>query len=299
MHLAFLIAAHAHPLLLARLVRRLQGQNSSIFIHIDKRVEIQPFLSLFQTEKIDGITWVKRENSRWGTFGQIQATLSLLREAFHSDPQADRFIFISGQDYPLMKPEQMAAFFKANDSADHLTAFPMPWSVWGETGGFERLQHYHFAFGKYDFSYPSEELPGSRLVHGAYKLCSWFLPRERPLPENIQFYGGSRWWNLSRESIGTILDLVSAYREYSHVFEFSRCADEIFFQTLLLNAKPDVSFENNDLRCVFWDGRRNEFPATLLSEDFDEVAASGRLFARKIHPELSLPLLDRIDRELL
>jgi hypothetical protein len=57
--------------------------------------------------------------------------------------------------------------------------------------------------------------------------------------------------------------------------------------------------ENNDLRCVLWDGRRNEYPATMRLEDFQEIAASGKLFARKMDPQSSAPLMDRIDKELL
>jgi len=50
---------------------------------------------------------------------------------------------------------------------------------------------------------------------------------------------------------------------------------------------------------VFWDGRRNEHPALMRLEDFDEIQRSGKLFVRKVDPLQSAALLDRIDHDLL
>ena len=297
MKLAFLIAAHAHPGLLLRLVQRLKSPDCSIFIHIDQGVDIRPFQTAFRAES--DVHWVPRIKSRWGTFGQVKASLSLLQTALSTDPDADRFILLSGQDYPLVSPEKMRLFFEAHPTTNFFHFAPMPWKTWGESGGFDRLLRYHFVFGKYDFSYPSDNLPGSRLVHATYRLCQLFLPRTRALPANLTYYGGLNWWNLTRHTASSILDYIEAHPEFTRIFRFTRCSDEIFFQTLLLNAFPELPCVNDDLRCVFWDGRRNQYPAEVILEEFEEIAESGKMFVRKINPDFSAPLLDRIDRELL
>jgi hypothetical protein len=233
--------------------------------------------------------------SPWGSFGQVRASLSLLGEALEKDPGTERFILLSGQDYPLMTPAKMAAFFQQKAGTDFYTTHPLPWAEWNDSGGLDRLRRYHFCLGRRSFAYPSESLPGSRLVHAAYKACELLLPKERPLPTNITFHGGCNWWSLTRRSATIVFSFLRRNPSFVRRFRFTKFADEIFFQTALLNSPSRPVVENDDLRCVIWDGRRNEFPATLRLQDFDEVAASGKLFARKMHPLYSLPLLDRID----
>jgi hypothetical protein len=152
--------------------------------------------------------------------------------------------------------------------------------------------------GKDRIEYPSREIPRKRRLRLVYLLCRWFLPPTRPLPQNMTFYGGLNWWNITRETAEHIFAYLRSNPGFPRIFRYTKSSDEIFFQTILLNW-PDGNLENNDLRCMFWDGRRNEYPAFLRNEDFDEIKDSGMFFARKIHPFYSLELIDRIDAELL
>jgi len=299
MKLAFLIAAHAHPGLLARLVERLQSPENSIFIHIDRKVNVHPFEVALQERQLGGVYWVSRVRSDWGSFGQVKASLALLRAAVEREPQAERIILLSGQDYPLMTPEKMATFFKDKSGVDYFTSAPLPWAEWTGNGGLDRLRRYHFFLGRYSFTYPNESKPGSRVARAAYKACELLLPKGRALPENIRFYGGSNWWSVTRKSAESILEFVKSNPAFAARFRFTSSADEIFFQTALLNSASGPDIDNECLRYVLWDGRRNEYPAILRVEDFEGVAKSGKMFARKMDSQYSLPLLDRIDKELL
>ena len=113
MRIAFLIAAHAYPELLVRLVRKLEGPVGSVYVHVDRDVDIRPFKALFNREGISSVRLVPRVSSSWGTFGQVRASLSLLGEALRSDKEAGMFMLLSGQDYPLAllrtcRPSSMA-----------------------------------------------------------------------------------------------------------------------------------------------------------------------------------------------
>jgi hypothetical protein len=298
MKIAFLIAAHAYPELLVRLIKRLEDPVASIFIHIDKRVDIRPFVALLRDRKSRDVHLVSRVCSPWGTFGQVNASLSLLRAALATDKDATMFILLCGQDYPLLTSNLMAEFFEKNRNSSFMSWVRLPWSNWSGAGGFERLTHFHFFFGGDRVEYPSRGLPAKRRLRLFYSLCRWFLPPVRTLPQNITFYGGTNWWSLTREAAEYIFRFLRENPDYVKIFRYSKSSDEIFFQTILLNWR-DAKLINKDLRCVFWDGRRGDYPAVLVHEDFDEVKNSGTLFARKVHPDYSSALLDRIDAELL
>jgi hypothetical protein len=294
MKIAFLIAAHAHPALVARLVERLERPFTSIHLHVDRSVDIRPFQIALAGHNV---RWAPRKRSRWGTFGQVRASLSLLDSALRDD--ADMFMLISGQDYPLVTPERMQEFFTQHQGTSFITCRPMPWSALEGRGGFERLEHYHFALGNWRLEYPSVHLPGARRLRYLHHLCALALPRVRRLPAGVAFHAGSNWWNLTREAAQFVVEFARHERKLMRAFRFSKSADEIFFQTVLMNSGREWVRQDRDLRGVFWDGRRNEFPAVVRPEEFDELEKLDAFFIRKIHPEYSLALLDRIDRELL
>ena len=129
-------------------------------------------------------------------------------------------------------------------------------------------------------------------------VCGLFLPETRPLPQNPVFYGSFSWWNITRGTAQRIFAYLRHNIDYAKIFRYTKSSDEIFFQTILMNSEGS-SLDNNDLRCVFWDGRRNEYPAIVRIEDFDEIRSSGMFFTRKVDPRYSLDLMDKIDGELL
>jgi hypothetical protein len=298
MRIAFLIAAHAYPELLVRLVQRLESPVSSVYVHVDKDADIRPFKALFQKEGIRSVCLVPRGSSSWGTFGQVRASLSLLGQAFKNDKNAEMFMLLSGQDYPLCPPENMAAFFDSRRGVNFIECARLPWSNWLPDGGLERLTQYHFNFRGHRLKYPCKDLAGSRAMRVAHWACGLLLPRARRLPRNFTFYGGASWWNLTREASESILEYVRRNPDFVRRFRFTLSSDEIFFQTILMNLGL-WTIDSDYLRNLFWDHRRNEYPGYVRIENYEEIKRSGKLFTRKVHPQHSLDLLDRIDRELL
>jgi hypothetical protein len=298
MKLAFLIAAHSHPELLARLVKRLESPLTSIHIHIDRRADFDSFRRVFAAQNIQNVHWIARLKCRWGTFDQVKVALLLLSSALKTDPQAKMFLYISGQDYPLKTPAEMMALFDQKKDSSFITYTPLPYSRWFGNGGFNRLTHYHFSVGDRLFEYPNERKELRRADRLLNFVLSPFLPKSRPLPPNLAFYGGDQWWNFNRETAKKIFVYLKNNPSYFRLFNHTHASDEIFFQTLLMELKA-VQLENACLRCIFWDGRRNQYPAVVEMADFDEIQKSGALFTRKVHPQNSAVLLDEIDRVLL
>jgi hypothetical protein len=56
---------------------------------------------------------------------------------------------------------------------------------------------------------------------------------------------------------------------------------------------------NDDLRYLDWENPNPNVPATLLKNDFDKLATSSKLFARKFDMARDLEILDLLDQKLL
>ena len=98
MKIAYLILAHGSPKHLARLVAALSSNSATFFIHVDRKSDILPFAAI-QGQAI------RFSDTRipvyWGDFSQVEATLTLLRAALDCNAKFERFVLLSGADYPV------------------------------------------------------------------------------------------------------------------------------------------------------------------------------------------------------
>lgn len=85
MRIAYMIHAYNEPRLLARFVRALATVETLFFIHIDIKVDIEPFKNELEGTSVNNIKFVKRENSRWGSIGTVKAVLNAMKEICSSD----------------------------------------------------------------------------------------------------------------------------------------------------------------------------------------------------------------------
>ena len=56
--LAYIILAHKYPSLLSRLVNKLNSQNVGFFIHIDKNIDVKPFIAEFLGNSDINLTFI-------------------------------------------------------------------------------------------------------------------------------------------------------------------------------------------------------------------------------------------------
>ena len=105
---AFLILAHNQPGLLSRLVGRLSTKDTAVFIHIDGKVDEEPFrLAVPERPGVQYLSRGLRVVSHWGSFSLITAQLNLLRAAVENLKSCDRFFLLSGVDYPACRVEDI------------------------------------------------------------------------------------------------------------------------------------------------------------------------------------------------
>src|ERR1035438_6268489 len=98
---AFLVLAHQHPQMLARLLKRLEHPEAIAVVHIDRRIDLKPFLAALGN-RAHFLDDQARVAVHWCGFSMVSAILNLIRTALTLMPHAERLVRLSGVDYPLL-----------------------------------------------------------------------------------------------------------------------------------------------------------------------------------------------------
>lgn len=295
MKIAYLILAHNTPKHLRRLIKALTSNSSSFFIHLDKKSNIDDFLGI----KGNNIHFTQeRVPVFWGEFSQVEAILILLRAALADQCSFDRFVLLSGTDYPLRSASHIEQFFESNPDKEFIDFVAMPSEAEGKP--ISRLTTYKLR-------------PGDRKIKKVIQkilMRVGVLPRWRNYKDylrDLDPYGGSTWWALSHEACNFILSFVKENIQVVNFFKNTICPDESFFQTILVNS-PFRSRIVRSLTYADWSAG-GASPAFITEEHLaffrstplfppDGVYGSGEmLFARKFSDE-SEKLVARLENQI-
>lgn len=277
MKLAHLILAHSNPGQLKRLVDKLAHSDSHIYIHLDKKTDITPFLPIADNDRVSFIR--NRIKVYWGGYSIVQATINSFEEILANGIAFDHINLLSGQDYPIKSTEHIHQFLEQNKGKIFMHSLSVK-NEWQEA--IPRIERYHLA--------------NLKLPAGTYRVeqvMNAILPK-RKMPEGIVAMGRSQWFTASRESIAYIVDYVKREQWVSKFFKMSWAADELIFQTILFNSPFKEHMINDNLLYVDWsEGKAS--PKLLTMEDAAALKASDKLFARKFNSEADIAVLDYID----
>lgn len=277
MKLAHLILAHSNPGQLKRLVDKLAHSDSHIYIHLDKKTDITPFLLIADNDRVSFIS--NRIKVYWGGYSIVQATINSFEEILANGIAFDHINLLSGQDYPIKSTEHIHQFLEQNKGKIFMHSLSVK-NEWQEA--IPRIERYHLA--------------NLKLPAGTYRVeqvMNAILPK-RKMPEGIVAMGRSQWFTASRESIAYIVDYVKREQWVSKFFKMSWAADELIFQTILFNSPFKEHMINDNLLYVDWsEGKAS--PKLLTMEDAAALKASDKLFARKFNSEADIAVLDYID----
>ncbi len=295
MKIAYLILTHNTPKHLQRLVSALSTSSARFFIHVDKKSRLAHFTGITGDVHFTN----KRVAVHWGDFSQVEAILVLIQAALADERRFDRFVLLSGADYPLRSAAYIESFFENNPTTEFINLVSMP----SETAGkpISRLINYKLR--------PTTPRP----IRAAQRLLMMarVLPRERDYKADfgdLAPYAGSTWWALSREACEYILDFVNREARLVRFHEHTRCPDESFFQTILGNSDFKSRVARN-LTYTDWSAggrspadiseRQITFLRTHSEFSPNDVYGPGpMLFARKFTDERS-DLVALLDRQVL
>lgn len=227
----------------------------------------------------------------WGEFSMVEAIIALLEEALQDPSSFDRFVLLSGSDYPLRPQSEILALFAAHRDREFISLAEMPAEWAGKP--LWRLNNYVI---------PSEGA-SLRARARAALIKLGVLPGERDYRRHlrgIRPYGGSTWWALSREACEHVVRFYASERRVVDFFRHTSHSDESFIHTVIGNS-PFMPRVARNLTYDDWSTGRAS-PATLserhikyfrFTDSFppEETFGSGpMLFARKF-PDASEALV--------
>lgn len=302
MKIAYLILAHTDQTNLIRLIQALNYKYSTgFFIHIDKKATFSDvdILSRLSPQMLE-INIMKKYYVNWAGYSIIEAEYALIKKALDSPIGYDRFVLLSGLDYPLYPNEKIFEFFLQNKNNEYIKALNL--SRLNEPPKMlERIEIYHF-FRDCNIRNPFLK----KLIAGGTLQIMKRLPiRKKHFFLNSPVYEGSQWWALTKECLTFLHEYCETHnKELKKYFQNSFAPDEMLFHTIIFNSifnTKSLLYNRNDypglvgltpLHYIEY----SESIKVYQEEDYNKLISSGKLFCRKVQTGISDNLLDLIDQ---
>ena len=306
MQICYIILAHRYPYQLKRLVQKLTTPESFFYIHVDKNVLIDSFLS--ELAESPNVCFIEnRREGIWGDIGIVKATISALKQIL-KDERRGYCILLSGQDYPIKSNDYIKSYLTLNFGNEFIDIFPLPTKYWST----DRMVKYkiNLSSRKEDFVLFSSIFEPDfftkktvkkiyqSIKAGHYDFILKILKKRR-YPDYIKPFGGSQWWALTTQTTQKVIDFVVRNPDYVEYHVYSLLPDEMFFQSIimyLVEKKNDIKIMPF-LSYANWEKKNCDLPATFTSADFEELRSqpNSKLFARKFDITIDEEILDKID----
>ena len=282
---AYLIIAHDQFGQLAKLLHMLDDGRNDIYLHIDSKAGDFPEGKLRDAAGRAGVFFTERTSVTWGSYSQINSELVLLKAALPG--RYDYYHLLSGADLPLKPQWEIHQFFDGNQGKEFVD-FEGP--VFRKEK--EVLLKYYYFF---------QEKVGGRsrwldaldqLSIGAQRLLG--VNRLRRVQLTLQ--KGANWFSITHGLASYVVGQEPLIRR---MFAHTKCCDEVFLQTLVWNSPfrdrlYDQSFAEpwkGFMRYIDWE---RGAPYTFRLCDFDELAGSPCMFARKFDSRVDEAVIDKI-----
>ena len=301
MKIAYLILAHTDAPQLGRLVRALAGPDNGIFVHVDKKVDEAPF-----RQACDGTEQVRFVKNRvkvyWGGVSLWLAQTETIREALASKVRYDRFVLLTGTDYPLWSNKRIGEELDANPDREYIRCYNLS-KVTSPRKVPQRVTTYHF-----------RDIPinSSRWRHyvigGLMQLMNRCPIRKRQYIETdsgrMDVYGGTQWWILTRQCVKYVIDTIDKDRHILKYFKTAFGPEELIVHTVVMHspyAEHAVSTEDGVYpglqgaaltHYIIYNAQGQHI---FTDCDYDTLIASDRMFCRKVISGASDELVRLID----
>lgn len=316
----FVVLAHHQPTVFHRLLRALSGPGRDIVVHIDRKADIEPFRNIAGP----AVRFVPdRRSVYWGGWSLTKAIMGSLSFALKAS-DADYYILLAGTDFPIRPMPELRRQLEDTYPQSLINHYPLVPGIWGY-GLIDRYQLIDLKTMLVDDRAPAPPNLEVRLrlrervVRLEREMGAHHGPRDTSW---IRFFAGSSRWCLTREAARYTVGYYGSGESRPLRRYLATCAnsDEIFVQTALLNSPlrdrcagydetevseifagrraPLANERTVYLHYIDWSAERED-PAILVDSDFDRLASSGRFFASKFIEGRSLPVLSRIEQELL
>ena len=241
----------------------------------------------------------QRVNVHWCGYSTSAAILNLLRHAMASDLRPERFVLLSGVDYPVQPMDRIREVISEDREFIQIDRETDP----DGTSQYDRCLNRRFLG---DNKVLNPRTAPARVEEFVRRLEDRWVRR---YPKGLRVFYGPTWWTLTREGAAEVLRYVEENRAVARWFAGARVPDESLFHTILKTSsrseeiefdatrldEPSFGMHRHALHYVDWTNRNPNLPRTLELSDFAQIKASGALFARKMDSSRSAELLDALD----
>ncbi len=263
---AYLILAHNEPKILQTLVEMVDDERNDIYIHIDKKSNINHFLPL--TTHYSNLTFTERINVNWGGWSVVAAELLLLLTA-RKKGRYGYYHLLSGVDLPLKSQNYIHSKL---DSSPTLEYFEYSFDENNKIN-IAKNAEWRYLFEEYlkNPSYLKRKF--CSFIRKSYlKIQTIFNLRKQ---YNIELAKASNWFSITEPCCDYIL---SKSRWLENSFKYTHVPDEIAIPSLIFNSNYYKNISSESIRKIDWD---RGSPYTWQIEDYNDLISSNYLFARK------------------
>lgn len=279
LRVAYVMPVHRDPVQVSRMIHRLAVPGTAFVIHVDAKSGAAVEGPLREaTADLESVHFIDSRPVHWAHSSLLDAILRGFSALEDLGLDPDQAVSTTGQDYPLLPPEEVARRLSAAAEKSFVQYSKLPNYDWWphDRGGLDRLERVYV------------RLPRRGMTK---------TPLRRRVPHGWQLYGGSIGLCLGRPHREYVFDLLRRDRGLRRRFRYANIAEEMFFQTVLMNSPLRDSVVDDNLHFTRWQPLANH-PDVLGVADLDEVLASGKFFARKFDANRDPDVLDELERRV-
>ena len=273
--IAFLISAYTEPSSLHALVQKLDKMLlADFYIHIDKKVQIEPFQDGLMN--MPNVFFLEnRIRVFWGGYTQVEMQMAMISELLRRNIKYYRVVNLTGTDYPVVSKEILYDVLRKSE-IEYICGFEVNSEL--RTG--KRKMIY-----KYSRFYLMDTFRVIRAL-----IIRMRLPRFSFLRNRISIYYGSEYWGLTYDCLSELFNNYISNEPFQKLLRFSFVPSEAWIHTMFFNSKwrnraikrpEDCDYNLINLSPITFFKYGNAIK--ILDEgDYEDIISSGRLFARKI-----------------
>ena len=268
-------------------------KEDDVYIHVDKK-SVQ--LSEPELEKLNALNncvAYKEYDIAWGGYNHVKALLSLMKRAVEN-PDVSYIHMLTGEDYLLKSPSKIHEQFIEDE---HIYLSYIAERDFNEA---VKKRYYYYNFFQ-DKNVKNKIL---WLIQDFTVLLQKKIGIKRKgLGEFDEIFKGLVYISMPVAAAKDILTYLTSHPDYEKDLYRRQLPEEFFFHTLLLNdefcgGKWKSHIIDRELRYMNWERGDGGSPVYLEASDFEELAKSNCVFARKFHGKESAKLKERIRNEL-
>ena len=236
-----------------------------------------------------------------GGYSQVMYQIELLRLSLNNECCFDRFVLITGQDYPLVPNEIMIKAYEETPNRQYIKGLDK--TLYHRKGHHE-FTLYHF-FRDTKFRNPKVK----QLFSFGFRLLFLLLPvRKKPYVicnnQKWHIWQSSSYMSLTRDCAKFVLSEMQNNRTLIRYFKYSFVPEEKMIPTIIFNSKYKkyaMVSEFREYRGLIYLSALEEFCygkeiKVYQEEDYDHLVTSNKFFCRKVETGKSDKLMELLDK---